>query len=308
MYKIDHSKMLKFSSGELIESTIYPEVEHVGISCGLPYDTYPDKWQLTQNFQLKNLTIKSGHMWGSRCHGVGSGHIYGCKTTNIDREHAWYWNIASGASTPIILFEKCAVQNVGGQAWQFAARESETNPENWGELPAIVLKECYADNTALRPDHRGSFAYSFHKPNGPRGENGQFTESTNFYGKIFLDRCFLDNRMQETSRGMLMARGYDSINIRSSWFASNSFEKKGYYGGQTAVILEGTRGNSRGAKSRLVIKKSYFDEIGGHTGYGRMQILNWDEVVIEDCLGNLEVNIEGKTLGRLSEVAGTFTF
>lgn len=298
-------KMIDFGTGSFLHDLMVPEVEHTGISCGTPYNEYPDKWEVTTNAVLKNIYVLSGHKWGSRSHGVGSAYIENCHMANIEVEHGWYWNLADSAlQNELVLFKDCTVQNVGGQAWQFTARETETHPDNWGRMPMTYLYKCAARNTALRPDHRGAYAYSFHQPNGEKQPNGQFGPSENFWGEAVLHECILDNTMQERSRGMLLMKGRYFVQIIKSWFASRTFEKSGIYGGQTAVQIIGP--NKTDKKRALLIDGSYFNEIE-QSNYGKIIIDQFDDITIKNCFGNLPVFLEDQELGPIEGINAHWT-
>jgi len=305
--EINLDTFYKFKSDEHLADVAFLNFEHVGLSCSIAYKEYPDSWESVRDFLLENIHIHGAEKWGGRGYSLQNGVFRNVRTDHVGVEHAWYYGCMRRLKhSDMVLWSRCFVRNVGGQAWQVIDREWEVHPD-WreGYGPIVVLSRCGAANTAvLRPGnegrYRGAYAYSFQAPDKNNFGDGQGSLKT----PVVLADTVLDNRMQQTSRGMVNIEGRPWAQMVRCTMLSNPFGKDGPPGGPTAVLTTRIGDNGPKATARgLYVRGCHFGrEEGTPDDYAVWDIEDVDPLWIYDCQGNLEVRRDGKSLGLLNKV------
>ena len=330
--QVSPSGLLEFASEETLQNIKIPEVNHIGIYAGKSTKDFPDNGQNyfgpISGVTWKDVTIDSGKKWGSRSYNMRSARVLNTTINNINliptSEHAIYWNLIGDCDpTDVIYFDGLTASGIGGQVFQFASRATEALAENMqGQWPTIFLKNCVGINTATLPDHRGSYAYSafFHENGYISGSSGPRTIGNDISGVYAMQNCYLDNRMQERSKGNVVVEGRYITYIDRCAFAASSYDKQGSEGGQTAVVLRGPYtandvealqnfniGNSNRLTfslddwiappyRTLIIRNSWFVEENPGS-FGRVVIRGFDNIYIQGNKGNLDILIQDEQAG-----------
>ena len=233
-----------------------------------------------------HLTLRDCDLWGhekwaSRSYSMRHGNLVEhCSIRDVYLEHGLYWNVAGSSETiPSLTVRRCLFENIGSQALQFVqyGREDEYRTEDIAEGAMLPGGPIQVYSSLFR-----NVGYN-------RSGNARAAFALSFFSSghdVDVAGCFVDNSMQPTSRGGLMCHGgpgRKNLTVRGAIFLMGELEQTMFQVHSVPnVVIRNVTSYAQGGQNWLDIR-------------------NCPNVLIEGCVGNTSIHVDGTHVGSIEQ-------